>query len=180
MSDRDPRFTSVFWRTLCELVRINPALSSAFHPQTDGQTERMNRILQDYLQCFVNPLRDNWDSLLGLAEYAINNSVNVSTGYTPFFLNTGRHPLNPLILKEQPISKRDRGENTGLPALDALLRNISQAISNAKKCIQAAQARQKAYVDKRRRDLILQVGDPVLLNSADLHIRTVFWEEVAA
>ena len=71
------------------------AMSTAFHPQTDGQTERANRTLEDMLRAFVNYRQDNWDQLLTSAEFACNNAPNASTGMSPFRVNTGRDPHNP-------------------------------------------------------------------------------------
>ena len=92
ISDRDPRFTSIFWRSLWKLMGTKLKMSSAYHPQTDGQTERMNRTLEEILRAFVNREIDDWDLHLVTAEIAINNSVQESTGFTPFYLNSGRHP----------------------------------------------------------------------------------------
>jgi len=67
-------------------------MSTAFHPETDGHTERMNRTLQEYLRHYVNYQCDNWEALLVWAEFAINNAVQESTKFTPFYLNYGKHP----------------------------------------------------------------------------------------
>ncbi|MCG8668213.1 MAG: DDE-type integrase/transposase/recombinase, partial [Pseudomonadales bacterium] len=96
ISDRGPQFSGHFWRQLCSRFSIKPALSTAFHPQTDGQTERMNRVIEDTLCHFVGPRQDEWDELLPYVEFAINNSKAAVTGHTPFFLNYGRHPITPL------------------------------------------------------------------------------------
>ena len=66
-------------------------MSTANHPQTDGQTERMNRTLEDMLRCLVNFHQDDWDHLLPLVEFAYNNQINASTKETPFYVDTGRH-----------------------------------------------------------------------------------------
>jgi hypothetical protein len=66
VSDRDPRFTGTFWRALMQRLQVTQALSSAFHPQTDGNTERVNRVLEDMLRHYVDPSQGNWDSLLPL------------------------------------------------------------------------------------------------------------------
>ena len=96
ISDRGPQFTGHFWRQLCSRFSVRPALSTAFHPQTDGQTERMNRVIEDTLRHFVGPRQDAWDDLLPYVEFAMNNSKSISTGHTPFFLNYGKHPVTPL------------------------------------------------------------------------------------
>jgi hypothetical protein len=95
VSDRDPRFAGLFWKELLRFMGTKHSLSTAFHSQTDGQTERTNRVLEEMLRHFVNPLQNNWDSLLPVAEFAINNDWQESIGDTPFFLNSGQHPQAP-------------------------------------------------------------------------------------
>ena len=90
--DRDPRFTSAFFQEVFATLGTSIKMSAANYPQTDGQTERMNRIVEDTLRSFINHRQDNWDQLLPLCVFAINNSSQASTEHTPFFLNCGQHP----------------------------------------------------------------------------------------
>ena len=90
--DRGPHFSSQFWSRLFELLGTKVNLSSAFHPQSDGQSERVNQVLEQYLRCAVNYNQDNWLDLLPSAEFAYNNSVHSSTKTTLFFANYGYHP----------------------------------------------------------------------------------------
>ena len=91
-SDRGPQFISHFWQRLLEILNISANLSTAYHPQTDGQTERVNQVLEQYLRCSVNYQQDDWVDLLPMAEFAYNNTLHSSTGVTPFFANAGFHP----------------------------------------------------------------------------------------
>jgi hypothetical protein len=93
VSDRDPRLTAGYWRRFMELLNTKVNLSSAFHPQTDGSTEVINQVIEQYLRVFCSYQQDDWVSLLSSCEFAYNNSINTSTGMTPFFACTGRHPL---------------------------------------------------------------------------------------
>ncbi|KAF1333660.1 Pol protein, partial [Globisporangium splendens] len=97
VSDRDPRFTAAFWQELFRLLGTQLKMSTADHPQTDGQTERVNRTLEDILRSYAHSFT-HWSECLPLAEFAINNSVHVSTGHTPFYVNALRHPRVPSIL----------------------------------------------------------------------------------
>ncbi|KAF1317040.1 Pol protein, partial [Globisporangium splendens] len=97
VSDRDPRFTAAFWQELFRLLGTQLKMSTADHPQTDGQTERVNRTLGDILRSYVHSFT-HWSKCLPLAEFAINDSVHVSTGHTPFYVNALRHPRLPSIL----------------------------------------------------------------------------------
>jgi hypothetical protein len=98
VSDKDPCFTLNFWRALCKRLGTNLNMSTSHHPQTDGQTERANRMIEDMLKAYVAPHQSDWDEHLIAAEFAYNNSVQASTGSTPFYLNHGRHPHTPLSL----------------------------------------------------------------------------------
>jgi hypothetical protein len=92
VSDRGAVFTSNFWKSLTQRLAIKRNLSTAYHPETDGQTERLNQILEQYLRIYVDYLQDDWNSLLPLAEFAYNNATHSATGVTPFFANKGYHP----------------------------------------------------------------------------------------
>ncbi|KJZ68261.1 hypothetical protein HIM_12347 [Hirsutella minnesotensis 3608] len=92
VSDRGPLFVSEFWKAVCHRLQINVSLSTAYHPETDGQTENANAFLKQYLRQYVNFAQDDWDEWLPLAEFASRNVINDSTGMSPFFANTGYHP----------------------------------------------------------------------------------------
>ena len=89
ISDRDSKFISHFWKKLFQLMGTTLKFSTAYHPQTDGQTERMNRVLEEMLRGFINHPQDNWEKLLPAVEFAYNSSVQASTGQTPFFFSSG-------------------------------------------------------------------------------------------
>ena len=91
-SDRDKLFTSRFWRTFTAMLGSRQKMSTAFHPQTDGQTERINGILEQYLRCYVNYEQNDWCELLPTAQFSYNDSV-AATGETPFMTNKGYHPV---------------------------------------------------------------------------------------
>ena len=93
VSDRDPRFTSLFWSSLCALLNISLDMSTANHPQTDGQTERAFRSVQATLRAYVDHTQADWSTHLACAEFSFNNLVNASTGFTPFFADLGFHPV---------------------------------------------------------------------------------------
>ena len=90
--DRDTKFVSKFMTALCSLIGISQNPTTAYHPQGDGQTERMNQSIEEYLRIFVNYLQDNWTEWLSLAEFTYNDREHSATKQTPFFLNHGHHP----------------------------------------------------------------------------------------
>jgi transposase InsO family protein len=92
VTDRGSVFTASYTRTFMEALGIEQNLSTAFHPQTDGQTERTNATLEQYLRCFTNYQQDDWADLLPMAEFGYNNTVHSSTQQTPFFAHQGYHP----------------------------------------------------------------------------------------
>jgi hypothetical protein len=93
VSDRGPIFTSNFWREFSKLLNIELNFSSAFHPESDGQTERVNQILEQYLRCYLDYQQTNWIDLLPLAEFSYNNAEHNSTKRSPFFTNYGYNPI---------------------------------------------------------------------------------------
>ncbi|KAG3245117.1 hypothetical protein PI124_g10134 [Phytophthora idaei] len=97
VSDRDPRFTARFWQEVFTLLGTQLSMSTADHPQTDGQTESVNRVLGDLLKSYAHSFQQ-WSDCLPMAEFAINNSVHASTGHTPFYVNAMRHPRLPSML----------------------------------------------------------------------------------
>lgn len=92
VSDRDVLFTSRFWERLHALVGTKLKMSSAYHPQTDGSTERANRTVTQMLRQCIDAKQKDWVSKLPAIEFAINSARSESTGYAPFFLNTGMMP----------------------------------------------------------------------------------------
>lgn len=92
ISDRGPQFVSAFWKHLNKRLKIQSLLSTAFHPETDGQTERMNAVLEQYLRAYVSYLQDDWSEWLPLAEFASNLHFSESTGVSPFYANYGFNP----------------------------------------------------------------------------------------
>jgi hypothetical protein len=98
VTDRDIRFTSKFWKAFVAQMRVQHGMSTAFHPQSDGNTERVNRVLEDMLRHYIDPSQTTWDSLLPLVQFSINNSCQESINSVPFELVYGKRPRLPLDL----------------------------------------------------------------------------------
>jgi RNase H-like domain found in reverse transcriptase/Reverse transcriptase (RNA-dependent DNA polymerase)/Integrase zinc binding domain len=155
VSDRDIRFNSSFWQESCEDLQIKMSRSTGQHPQSDGQTERANGILEDTLRHFVSPYQQDWDKLLAVAEFAMNNAYNESIKTTPFMLNYGQSPDTPVIAAL-------RRKN---PNVNKFVGRWSEQLKEARDCLEAAQQRQKYHADKKRRPAEeLAVGDYVLIS----------------
>ncbi|GLC38245.1 hypothetical protein PLESTM_000703600 [Pleodorina starrii] len=161
VSDRDPRFTADIWRTFWEHLGTSLNLSSAYHPQTDGQTERTHRTIEQILRAYVQPLQDNWAAYLPVAEAAYNNTPHASTGTTPFFANYGFHPTTPATLN----TPNPKPAHSDAADLHRHLRDIHTTITTE---LEAAKTRYAAAANQHRRNLTFQVGDRVRLSTANL------------
>ena len=95
VTDRGSIFTSSYWSNICYYLKIQRKLSTAFHPQTDGQTERQNQTVEAYLRMYCNEQMTNWARLLGMAEFTYNNAKHSSTGISPFYTLTSTDPPMP-------------------------------------------------------------------------------------
>ena len=155
VSDRDSRFISHFWRSLWKLFKTSLNMSSACHPQTDGQTEVVNRSLGNMLRCLVGDNLKSWDSILCQAEFAHNHAHNRSLGFSPFKVVYGFVPRGPLALTSLPQVGEFHGR-----ALD-LVEELAHVHTVAHDNLEAPSLKYKQAADRRRRELHLQVGDYV-------------------
>ncbi len=140
-------------------------MSTAFHPQSDGQTERQNRTLEEMLRAYVSYQQDDWDDRLAAAEIAYNNSVHTSTQQTPYYLNAGQHPRLALDAAVKP-----KAQSNNALAADRIA-SLHASIQAAREVLMRAQQRQASYADADRRELKLAVGDRVLLSTEHLQLR---------
>ncbi|GJP42518.1 hypothetical protein CLOM_g2071, partial [Closterium sp. NIES-68] len=160
ISDRDPKFTSKFWKELMSLLGTKLAMSSAYHPQTDGQTERLNQIVEQLFRAACKDEISKWDLRLPVLEFAYNNAPHAATGQTPFFLCYGRHPLTP----QKPTASA-----TVQPAHD-FITTMHQLWDRTHKRLLDIQQQQKRQADRHRNDHTITVGDQVLLDTRNLDI----------
>jgi hypothetical protein len=154
ISDRGTQFTSHFWQQLHEALGTHLKFSSAYHPQTDGQTEKTNQILEDMLRACALQDKLGWDKRLLYAEFSYNNSYQASLKMPPFEALYGRNCQTPLHW-DQPGERQVFDPEFFLEA--------EENIRMVRKNLKAAQSRQRSYADTRRRELSFQVGDYVYL-----------------
>ena len=138
-------------------------MSTAFHPQTDGQAEKANNIVERYLRTFAAANERHWDRLLALAEFSYNSHVHRATGMSPFEADTAENPRMPLDVLAA-ASRRPGGEAIAV-SLATKLNDILQQLTDALKVSQAATA---AAANKHRQPHDSQVGDSVFLNTRHL------------
>ena len=154
VSDRDPRFTSRFWSSLETALGTRFHFCTAFHPQTDGQSERTIQTLEDMLRACVMEFKGSWDTHLALMEFTYNNSYQANIGMAPFEALYGRKCRTPLCWDE--VGER---RLVGPELVQITSKKAKIVRDNLKK----ARDRQKSYADNRRRDLQFEIGDRVFL-----------------
>ena len=169
VSDRDPRFTGTFWKEVFQRLGTKLNMSTASHPESDGQTERANRVLEDMLRSFCAKFPSEWSSLLPLVEFAINNAVHASTGYTPFYVNHLRNPRVPATLSTNDESGV-AAESDSLPAVDDFLTTRRAVLRFIRDNMADAQDKQKQAADRHGRRQIAKFakGELVLLSTREL------------
>ncbi|KAJ4780691.1 polyprotein [Rhynchospora pubera] len=154
VSDRDPIFQSTFWKKLFKLQGTNLHFSSAYHPETDGQTERINRCIEQFLRAFAHEQPSKWSKLLSWAEFHHNTTFSVAAGMTPFEATYGRKP--PSLLAYCAGS-------SGLEAVDQDLTMRDVILNQLRANLSKAQNAMKIFADKKRKEHDFQQGDLVLL-----------------
>jgi len=154
VSDRDKVFTSQVWTELFKLVGVQLRFSTAYHPQTDGQTERVNQCLEMYLYCAVSDNPKQWGSWLAQAEFWYNTNFHSALGCSPFKALYGYEPTLGIPCPVPPDATPQVSEFMSSRDLDMQL---------LKDHLLKAQTRMKLYADKNRHDVVFQVGDSVLL-----------------
>jgi hypothetical protein len=161
ISDRDSRFTSTEWKQFLGFLGVRPRMSMSFHPQTDGQTERINQMIEAYLRSFINYEMDNWVRLLPMAEFSYNNLTTQATGMSPFFANYGRHP------GYTNLSTTTMNDDTQ----GGYINHIASVQGLGTRNLKATQERMKKYADLKCKDTPeFQIGDLIMLDGR--HIQT--------
>ncbi|KAK3556042.1 hypothetical protein QTP70_001853 [Hemibagrus guttatus] len=162
VSDRGPQFTSRVWGALCGRLGIGVSLSSGYHPQSNGQAERLNQEIGRFLRSYCSREQHRWSEFLPWAEYAQNSLIHSSTGLTPFQCVLGYQP--PLF----PWS----GEPSDVPAVEEWYRLSQEVWERAHVRLQRAVRRQRIQADRRRRPHpSYQVGQKVWLSTRNLRLR---------
>ena len=157
ISDRGPQFASAFSRELAHLLQYNNALSTAYHPQTDGETEQVNQELETYLRLFTSNKPEEWSKLLPMTEFTHNSATHSITQKTPFFLMMGYEPR-----AYPPLGK------TFLPNLETRLLDLSAARDDTQAAHKIAQQKMKERITSKFTPW--KIGDKVWLETTNLHM----------
>ncbi|KAL0423510.1 UNVERIFIED_CONTAM: Transposon Ty3-I Gag-Pol polyprotein [Sesamum radiatum] len=143
VSDGDARFTGRFWTALFNMMGTELKFSTANHPQTDGQTERVNALVEDYLRHYVSASQRNWVDLLDVAQFSYNLHKSSATGMSPFELAYGRQPTTPHEISVQRTGRK-------CPAAYWYARSKQELLDEAKDSLAKAQRKMKKYADMGR------------------------------
>ncbi|KAL2973409.1 hypothetical protein AAZX31_14G043900 [Glycine max] len=154
VSDRDPLFISHFWQDLFRLSGTVLRMSSAYHPQTDGQTEVLNRVIEQYLRAFVHGRPKNWGRFIPWVEWSHNSSWSVGSGSTPYEITYGRKPFT---FPDYLLG------TSRLDAVEEFLVDRDTTFQSIRKKLIKAQDAMKMYADQNRREVNYEVNDWVLV-----------------
>jgi len=164
ISDRGPQFMAGIMKELNEMLGIKIKLSTVFHPQTDGQTERVNQELEQYLRMFIDHRQEQWPEWLGTAEFAYNNKVHSSTQMSPFKANYGQD-------RRIEFEGRKKEKYVGAEKFVEKMKEIQE---EAKAVLKKAQEDMRKYADRKRSDVDeYKVRDLVMLSTKDLKYQMV-------
>jgi len=162
ISDMDAKFSGEFWESLCKMLGVKRRISTAYHPQTDGQRERTNQVLEGYLRTLVNYDQSNWYQLLPLVEHAYNNSATNAHKMTPFLANYGFHPQTEWM-------KERNAHNQGATWYAHWMQDIHQQM---KETLENTRESMKKYYDRKTTEQpSMEVGDLVMLNAKNIRTK---------
>jgi hypothetical protein len=154
VNDRDPVFLSKFWKELFTIQGVNLLYSSAYHPQTDGQTKIVNKCVENYLRCMTRTNPNQWARCLSLAEWWYNTNFHSSTQLTPYEILYGFPP---------PIHALYFPRDSTVESIDDILTRCEEILKQVKKNLQAAQNRMTQIANNRRSERSFSIGDYVYL-----------------
>jgi len=164
ISDRGLQFVAGIMQELNRMLGIESKLSTVFHPQTDGQTERVNQELEQYLRMFIDHRQEQWPDWLGTVEFTYNNKVHSSTKMSPFKANYGQDP-------RMGFEMRRKGKYKGAEKFVVKMKEVQE---EAKVALEKVQEEMKKYADRKRAEVDkYKVGDLVMLSTKDLKYQMV-------
>ena len=176
VSDRGPQFASGVWKHLCNHLGVKAKLSTAFHPQSDGQTEAINKEMERYLRTFCNHFKNDWARLLPMAEFAGNCSTSEATTLAPFEVTKG---FMPRMSFDTPTAREEQSDGPKLPAppereraqcntAQNIASRLKDAWETAKHGIDRAQQKMAAAANKGRKDTEFNIGSKIWLSTKNL------------
>ena len=166
VSDRGTQFVSALWKCLCKRLQIQATYSTAYHPETDGQTERANQDVETKLRAYCNEQQDNWADYIEMVEFADNNQESASTGMSPFFFNKGYHPR--MSFTPDDTAYPTTRERLASRTAGSIAEHMQQSLEFGRQNLEAAQARMVEQENRHRKDVTYEVGDRVYLSTKNI------------
>ena len=176
VTDRGTQFLNAFNKALTKMLGTRHAVSSAYHPETDGQTERVNRVLNEMLRHYTIARYDDWDLQLPLCAFAHNNARSSATGMSPFFICFGKNPLTPMSAVIQAANQAWEQEphlNQEWLNADKFIADKRSIVKLAQDAIEAARRRMLRQEDSKRKAVVFTEGDQVSLRTKHLGVNTL-------
>jgi len=161
ISDRGSIFTSEIWKELFKCLRSTQNLSSSYHPQTDGLSEKMNDSVEVCLRAFTNYLQDNWNVYLPDIELGMNTSKSDSSGLTPHEIDTGSLPFMPLGIADHLVTKSESNPED----INSFITKLNLIMNRTRIMMLESQEQSALYANKHRTDIEFKEGDYVMLNA---------------
>ena len=158
VSDRDPKFTSKFWKRLMELCGVKLKMSTSRHPQTDGASEIMNRMVENYIRCYCSYHQNDWDELLPAAEFAYNSAITEDLGMSPFEMDLGYLPKSPLDTLHGNIEKNEKIED--------FKSHLKESLKDAVYAHRITKASQSARASLKYKPHCYKTGDKLWINKS--------------
>jgi len=181
VSDRGEEFVKGIWSWICKLLNIKQRLSTAYHPETDGSTERMNQVLEEYLRHHCSYFQTDWDWWLPIAQIAVSARDATSTGVSPFFMTHGYHANTGSSIRLPEATDRDGPPRNPLESARAVVQKIQQCTELAQSTMAYAQQRQQEIADKKRDPTpSYRAGDEVWLDLRNIKVDTLRKKKLAA
>ena len=171
ISDRDTQWRNLFWKEVCEATGSQRALTTAYHPQADGQTEILNQTIEVAIRAFINQNRDNWSSLLPYLAFTYNNTPHTATKFAPSYLLYGFHPRTPLdFFTNESSIERPNIYKFNAPDAQQFVEDITAVRLAAKDVLKLAQLRFEDSYNKNHIFVPYEPGDKVLVNIHSLNL----------
>ena len=176
VTDRGTNFLNEWNSSLLKLLGTRHCVTSSYHPESDGQTERVNRVLCEMLRHYVNHRYDDWDLHLPIVEFAHNNAYSSATDQTPFFVCYGKHPRTPVsaVIDAALVDwKSDDRSHKHFQSISEFLTDRRLIVHHAQAAMESARQRMQRQTHGQRKALTFQVGDQVSLKTKHLGLNTL-------
>jgi len=166
VSDRDPQFTFILWKSLCKRLSISLRLFTAYHPQTDGQSERVNQDVERYLRSFCSYMQDDWSKWLLMAEFADNNALSSAISLTSFFMNKGFHPR--MSFDPDTTEYGSTRERLQAARAEDIFEQMNKTLIFAREALAKTREQMVNQANKHRKKVNYETGSKVFLNERNI------------